>query len=201
MFRSAITRITSILALACIVSSLLAAQAFASSDAVYQACANGGSLDGFSKSELQSALGGVPTDIDEYYSCSALINAALLNKVSKGSGGGTGKTGSSKNPKAAIKSASVNDLTTKKERSKLRAKAAEESEVTLGDPLDSATSPDITESAGKTLASAAAPTVPTALIIAVIGLLLMIAFDLAGRIGKMPRVTKLLPKNRPGADS
>lgn len=200
MFRSAFTRVLYALALACILSSLLAAQASASSDAVYRACAMGASLDGFSKEELQAALGSVPTDADEYGDCSALINAALLNKATKGkSGGRTNKTGGIKGGKAAIKSASVNDLTTKKERVKLRKKAAEESDVKLGDPVDAATSPDITESAGKTLASASAPSIPVALIIAVAGLLLLIAFDLAGRIGKMPRVKKLLPKNRPGA--
>lgn len=200
MFRSAFTRVLYTLALACIACSLFAAQAFASSDAIYRACATGASLDGFSKEDLQAALGNVPTDADEYGDCSTLINAALLNKATKGkSGGGTNKTGGVKGGKAAIKSASVNDLTTKKERIKLRKKAAEESDVKLGDPVDAATSPDITESAGKTLASASAPSIPIALIIAVAGLLLLIAFDLAGRIGKMPRVKKLLPKNRPGA--
>ncbi len=205
MFRSAFTRVPTSLALAFIVTSLLAAcftaSAFASSDAVYKACANGGSLDGFSKSDLQSALGGVPTDLDEYYGCSALINAALLNKATKGSSGGTSKTGGVKGGKAAIKAASVNDLTTKKQRKELRDKVEEESDLKAGDPVDTATSPDITEAAGKTLASSAAPSIPTALIIAVIGLLLLIAVDLAGRLGKMPRVKSLLPKNRDGAGS
>jgi hypothetical protein len=177
---------------------ILTVPAYASSDAIYKACAAGTSLDGFSKSDLRSALGGVPADIEDYYQCSALINAAILAKSTKGLGGSTGGSGSAKGGKAAVKAASVNDLTTKKQRKELREKVEKESKLGVGDPIDAATTPDVTKAAGGTLASAAAPGVPAALIIAVLGLVLMIAFDLAGRLGKMPRVSKFLPKKRFG---
>ena len=166
--------------------------ASAATSDIYTACGQGGSLSGYSKAELQSALGGVPADLDEYYGCTAQINAALVNLATKNIPGGGGKSGI-KGTKKKLSAASVNDLTTPAERKKLRAQVARESKLDTSEPLTSNSDPAISESTGQTLASAAAPGTPTALIIGVLGLLVLLGADLAGRLGKMPRVKKFLP--------
>lgn len=65
------------------------ASANGTSSAIYQACIDGESLSGFSKSALQNALSGVPSDLDEYYDCSGQIKAALAGKHDKPGGGPT----------------------------------------------------------------------------------------------------------------
>lgn len=161
--------------------------ASASVDDVITACSYGASLDGFSKSELQAALGSLPADQSEYSGCGDMISAALLNKATKGGNDRRGGADPVKRGKSEINSAGIKELTTRKERDKLRARADDESELTLGDPLDSATSPDVTEAAGKTLASSAAPDVPAGLAVAVLGLLLLIASDVFSRVGRATR--------------
>ncbi|MBJ7459560.1 MAG: hypothetical protein JHD02_10265 [Thermoleophilaceae bacterium] len=171
--------------------SINAGSASAATSDIYNACGQGGSLSGYSKAELESALGGVPADLDEYYGCTAQINAALVNLATKDIPGG-GKTGV-KGTKQKLKTASVNDLTTPAERKKLRAQVARESQLDSSKPLTPNSDPAISEAAGQTLASTAAPGTPTALIIGVLGLLVLLGADLAGRLGKMPRVKKFLP--------
>ena len=180
--------------LAALLTSVAVAEASAYDD-VYKDCADNQVLNGtYTKAHLRGALQNVPTDADEYYGCSALINAALLNKVTNKKGGST-KFSGPKGGKAALQTASVNDLTTKKQRNKIRAKVAQESAIGKAvAPITAATSPDIRKAAGQTLASSAAPSAPTSLIIAVLVLVLLIGIDLAGRLGKIPRVHKLLPK-------
>ncbi|MGK2878489.1 MAG: hypothetical protein ACSLFF_07940 [Solirubrobacterales bacterium] len=173
--------------------SIGAGSASASVSDIYTACGQGGSLSGYSKAELQAALGGVPADLDEYYGCTAQIDAALVNLATKDIPGG-GKSGV-KGTKQKLKSASVNDLTTPAERKKLQAQVARETQLDTSEPLTENSDPAISEAAGQTLASAASPGTPTALIIGVLGLLVLFGADLAGRLGKMPRVKKLLPRS------
>jgi hypothetical protein len=142
---------------------------------------------------FQSALNGVPADVDEYSGCSAQINKALIDKQTKSIPGG-GNSKSVKGTKAKLKLASTNQLTTPAERKRIRAQVADATNVDKNSkPLSENSNPAISTAAGNTLASSAAPGTPTALIIGVIGLLILLGADLAGRLGKMPRVRNILP--------
>lgn len=198
MFNSTSKKATAALALAVMLMSVFVPVALASSSDIYKICKTGGSLDGFSKSELQSALGGVPADADQYFACSAQINAAIINKATKDiPGGGKGV----KATKAKLKKASIDDLTTAKERKKAAAKVERETKLDTSKPLSSSSDPAIATAAGQTLSSAAAPSTPTALIIGVLGLALLAGADLAGRLGKMPGVSKRPPGSDQRDDS
>ena len=115
-----------------------------------------------------------------------MIRQALLKKVTKN------PSPSLKGGKAKGKTASVNALTTPKQRAKIRSQVEDLATVSPSDPIVSAANPAIQQAAGNTLASSKSPSVPIALLIAVIGLLALFAIDLAGRLGKMPRVSTLL---------
>jgi hypothetical protein len=195
MIPSTFRRLTAAIGIAVVLMALGAAGASASASAIYQACKEGTSLSGFSKADLQGALAGVPADLDEYSSCSGQINKALIDKATK-SIPGVGK--GIKGTKAKLKVASANDLTTPAERRKIRAQVAKATQVNENSkPLSEGSDPAISTAAGNTLASSTAPGTPTALIIGVIGLLLLLGADLAGRLGKMPRVKKYLPWSGP----
>lgn len=195
MTHSTFKTVATLLGIATLLMSFGTATASASSSAIYQACKNGSSMSGFSKGDLQGALNGVPADLDEYFGCSGQIQKAIIDKTTKNIPGG-GKSGV-KGTKAKLKAASVNDLTTPAERKKLAKQVEESTKLDTSKPLTSSSDPAISEAAGQTLASSTAPGTPTALIIGVIGLLLLLAADLAGRLGKIPRVTKFLPWSGP----
>lgn len=194
MTHSTIKTFATLLGVATLLMSIGAATSSASSSAIYQACKNGSSMSGFSKGDLQGALDGVPADLDEYFGCSGQIQKAIIDKATKNIPGG--KSGV-KGTKAKLKAASVNDLTTPAERKKLAKQVENDTKLDSSKPLTSSSDPAISEAAGQTLASSTAPGTPTALIIGVIGLLLLLAADLAGRLGKIPRVTKFLPWSGP----
>jgi len=194
MIHSTFKTVAALLGVATLLMSIGTVTASASSSAIYQACKNGSSMSGFSKSDLQGAINDVPADLDEYFGCSGLIQKAILDKVTKDIPGG--KSGV-KGTKAKLKLASANDLTTPAERKKLADQVEESTKLDTSKPLTSSSDPVISEAAGQTLASSTAPGTPTALIIGVIGLLLLLAADLAGRLGKIPRVTKFLPWSGP----
>lgn len=194
MTHSTFKTVATLLGVVTLLMSVGTATASASSSAIYQACKNGSSMSGFSKGDLQGALSGVPADLDEYFGCSGQIQKAIIDKATKNIPGG--KSGV-KGTKAKLKAASVNDLTTPAERKKLAKQVEESTKLDTSKPLTSSSDPAISEAAGQTLASSTAPGTPTALIIGVIGLLLLLAADLAGRLGKIPRVTKYLPWSGP----
>lgn len=171
-----------VLVSALLVSLAFAASAGASASAIYQTCAAEGSLSGFSKADLQAALPGVPADLDQYNACSARINAAIIDKATKDLGGGGGIKGT----RARLKLAKINDLTTPAERKRALAKATSDNKLDVADPLEEGANPAITAAAGKTLASASAPSTPIALVIGVVGLVLLLGADLMGRIGMLP---------------
>lgn len=173
-------------------SLALAAPALADSSAIYQACGAGGSLDSFSKSELQAALPGVPADLDEYNGCSAQINAAIIAKATKNLSGSTGATGV-KGARARLRTADADDLTTPAERKKLAASVQRQIEKLADQPLTATTDPSIHTAPGKTLASSTAASTPLGMVIGVIGLLLLLGADLFRRLGKMPRIANKLP--------
>jgi hypothetical protein len=71
-------------ALALFASVLVAAPAFGSAQAVIRDCSEDGVLNGhYSHSELAKALAQLPSDIDEYTDCRAIIRSALLRSANK----------------------------------------------------------------------------------------------------------------------
>lgn len=73
-----------IVTLALLASVLLAAPAFGSAQAVIRDCSEDGVLNGhYSHSELAKALAQLPSDIDEYTDCRAIIRSALLRSANK----------------------------------------------------------------------------------------------------------------------
>lgn len=178
--------------------TLSASAASASASAIYQACKYGSSMSGFSKADLQAALDGVPADLDDYYGCSAQINSAILDKsLSKVPGGGKGVKGT----RAKLRNASIEDLTTPAERKKALAAATKATPIDPSDPLEAGVSPAIDTAAGKTLASTAAPGTPLALVLGLIGLALLLTFELIGRMSGSPMLAKIRPGKKPSDDS
>jgi hypothetical protein len=170
-----------------LLASTWAAIAAASSDAIYQACRNGAPMSGFSKADLQSALGGVPADLDEYFGCSAQINAAIIDKSVKGlPGGDTGIAGT----RRKLKAASIDDLTTPAERRRALAQAERSTSIDPADPRASSVDSAIRTSDGRTLASVAAPNSPTALTLGLIALVILLGAEMARRMKGSPRWNK-----------
>lgn len=170
------------LATAALTLAILAPTAGASADAVYQACRNESGLGGFSKQDLQAALGGVPADLDEYYGCSAQINSAIAAKSvsdtpkakSSGRTAKAAKSKAEKNPAA--------ELTRTWNRRKKRAAAGETKPKGLASsaPVE----PLIAPAPGRTLASTASssPGPPPALLVGLFGLILLLAVELLRRL-------------------
>lgn len=194
MTHSTFKTFATLLGIVILLTSMGTTAASASPSAIYQACKNGSSMSGSSKGDLQGALNGVPADLDEYFGCSGQIQKAIIDRATKNIPGGES---GAKGTRAKLKLASVNDLTTSAERKKLAKQVEESTKLDTSKPLTSSSDPAISEAAGQTLASSAAPGTPTALVIGVLGLLLLLAADLAGRLGKIPRVTKYLPWSGP----
>lgn len=189
MFKPVTRRILLVPFGAVLVSLAFAASASASASAIYKTCAAEGSMSGFSKADLQAALPGVPADLDQYNSCSARINAAIIDKATKNLGGGGGIKGT----RARLKLAKINDLTTPAERKRALATAARDTKLNIADPLEDGANPAIAATAGKTLASASAPNTPVALVIGIVGLVLLLGTDLMGRLGVLPGSRKKSP--------
>jgi hypothetical protein len=80
-----------VVALALFASVLLAAPAFGSPQAVIRDCSEDGVLNGhYSHSDLAKALAQLPSDIDEYTDCRAIIRNALLRSANKHGAAATG---------------------------------------------------------------------------------------------------------------
>jgi hypothetical protein len=76
------------LALALLASVLIAAPAFGSANDVIRDCSEDGVLNGhYSHSELAKALDKLPSDLDEYTDCRAVIRSAELASARKHKGG------------------------------------------------------------------------------------------------------------------
>lgn len=171
--------------------------AWASTDAILKDCNDDGALSGnYSPSQLKEALGNIPSDLQQYSSCESVIRQALLKKVTKNS------SPSLKGGNAKGKAASINALTTPRQRAKIRKEVEKLATLAPSDSIVAAGNPAIQRAAGNTLSSSRSPGVPIALVIAAFGLLLLFSIDLAGRLGKIPRVQSLLPQKfgRRGGD-
>ncbi|MGH2905563.1 MAG: hypothetical protein ACRDKI_02195 [Solirubrobacterales bacterium] len=164
------------LALLCTLA-LLPATAQASTDSIIQDCTDDGALNGhYSAGELKNALGNIPSDVNQYYSCDSLINEALLsllNKKSHSGGGSDGKGG--KGNEAFI---------SKAQRKAIDKKVADATKVHPDATIPAAQGAAIKRAAGQTLASSATPSVPTALVVAVIGMFMLFAVELTARVKK-----------------
>lgn len=162
--------------------------AWASTDEILSDCNDDGALSGnYSASELKEALNNIPSDLQQYSSCESVIRQALLKKVTKNT------SPSLKGGSAKGRNASVNALTTPKQRAKIRKEVEKLATLAPSDSIVAAGNPAIQRAAGNTLSSSESPSIPVALLIAVFGLLLLFLIDLAGRLGKIPRVHNLLP--------
>lgn len=171
--------------------------AWASTDQILSDCNDDGSLSGnYSAGELKEALGNIPSDLQQYSNCESVIRQALLKKVTKNT------SPSLKGKGARGKAASINALTTPRQRAKIRSQVEKLATLAPNDSIVAAGNPAIQRAAGNTLASSKSPSIPVALVIAVFGLLMLFLIDLAGRLGKIPRVQSLLPQKfgRRGGD-
>jgi hypothetical protein len=97
-------------ALALLASALLAVPAFGSAKDVIRDCSEDGVLNGhYSHSELAKALAQLPSDIDEYTDCRAVIRSAELRSAKKKEGPGPGNVDTS--PPSADEQKQLHDAT------------------------------------------------------------------------------------------
>jgi hypothetical protein len=90
-----------LVALALIASVLFAAPAFGSAKDVIRDCSEDGVLNGhYSHSELAKALAQLPSDLDEYTDCRAVIRSAELRSANKKAGRGPGNVDTASPPNA-----------------------------------------------------------------------------------------------------
>jgi hypothetical protein len=97
-----------VVSLALLASVLFAMPAFGSAQAVIRDCSEDGVLNGhYSHSELAKALAQLPSDIDEYTDCRAIIRSALLRSANKKQGPSTGQA----SPPSATEQKKLHDAT------------------------------------------------------------------------------------------
>src|SRR2546423_12502285 len=95
-------------ALALLAGACFAVPAFGSAKDVIRDCSTDGVLNGhYSHSELAKALAQLPSDIDEYTDCRAIIRSALLRSASKKEGPSTGQA----SPPSAGEAQKLHDAT------------------------------------------------------------------------------------------
>jgi hypothetical protein len=105
-------------------SLVVPAGAIASSAAVIRDCSADGSLEGnYSQGELQGALNGLPSDLDEYTDCRSVIRQAALAKAG-------GKGGD--NPKAAVTGVDRNSPANPDEQRRIRGSGKSGAAVKIG---------------------------------------------------------------------
>lgn len=169
-------RAVAVIAVMALSLTLAATAGAASPSAIYQTCASGGSLDKFSKADLQNALGGVPADLDEYYACSAQISAALVDKATR-SRSGSGVKGA----REKLRHADPAALLTPAEQRKIERRVARETALDEKNPLASSSKLGIRGDDGHTLASISSPGSPTLLVVGLFGLVLLLTVEVFGR--------------------
>jgi hypothetical protein len=91
-----------VVAFVLLASALLAVPAFGSAKDVIRDCSEDGVLNGhYSHSELAKALAQLPSDLDEYTDCRAVIRSAELRSAKKKEGPGPGNVDTASPPSAA----------------------------------------------------------------------------------------------------
>jgi hypothetical protein len=99
-------------ALALLASVLIAAPALGSAKDVIRDCSEDGVLNGhYSHSELAKALDKLPSDLDEYTDCRAVIRSAELASARKHKGGGVPGTVDTTSPPSAEEQRRLHDAT------------------------------------------------------------------------------------------
>lgn len=173
-------RFPTVFAVFAVATFLFAAAPTTASASIISDCTADNSIDGnYSVSDLQDALKDVPADVDQYFGCSDLIRQELLNKAHDDSdedGGKSGKGGKGGNE-------AINAAATPEQKKRAERKAALAVAKALPRKERSATGidADVQRTAAKTLATSAAPGTPTAMIIALIGLILLFLGEFAAR--------------------
>jgi hypothetical protein len=90
-----------VVAFVLLASALLAVPAFGSAKDVIRDCSEDGVLNGhYSHSELAKALAQLPSDLDEYTDCRAVIRSAELRSAKKKEGPGPGNVDTASPPNA-----------------------------------------------------------------------------------------------------
>lgn len=179
--------ILAVVATAVCVFALATATASAS---VLTDCTDNGSIDGkYSTAHLKNALRNIPADVDQYFDCSSLIQQALLNsfsKKSKGSGSGPGSNNS----------ASLAQVVSKGDRKQVEKNVDRATRLPVTAAVAGIDGATINRSGARSLASSAAPGIPGASLVALIGLLLLLIAGPVGSLAKRPAFQKLLPARR-----
>jgi hypothetical protein len=100
------------IAVALVASVVLCAPAFGSAKDVIRDCSEDGVLNGhYSHSELAKALAQLPSDIDEYTDCRAVIRSAELRSANKGKGSGVSSKVDTVSPPNANEQRRLHDAT------------------------------------------------------------------------------------------
>lgn len=155
--------------------ALLPSTALAADSAILKDCTDDGALGGkYSAAQLNDALENIPSDVMQYYSCDSLINQELLDQLDK-------KT---KKAAAGGGDAGASAFISKAKRNAIDKKVAVASTLTDEAPIAAPAGTAIKRASGQTLASTSTPSVPTALIIAVVGMFILFAVELTGRVHK-----------------
>jgi len=150
--------------------------ASADSTAIYQDCNSDGVINGnYSKSDLQSALGSLPADLKQYSDCESAIQQALAGGGKHGHGGGGGNGGGRAHGGGAVIRAS------RAARRRIARQVEQAAAAPAGGAIQAPGGVAIKPAGGQTLASAAAPGVPAALIVAIAGLLALFGAEMASR--------------------
>ncbi|MEX0992876.1 MAG: hypothetical protein WDZ37_02665 [Solirubrobacterales bacterium] len=97
--------------------------AHAGSGDVIRDCAKDGALNGnYSQGELQGALNGLPSDLDEYTDCRSVIRRAVLSKAG----------GDNANPQAAVSQVDATSPATEEELRQIAQATRSDAPVTIG---------------------------------------------------------------------
>jgi hypothetical protein len=152
---------------ACALLILAPAAAAAGEEVIADCNANNGLTGNYTPAQLNSALQSLPTDVDEYSDCRAIIRAALSQGVRK-----------------TVKPPAI--LASKASNKRQLAKIKQGIEKELDDKADSGDAKVagtvIVPGTGRTLSSAAEPGMPWSMAIALLGIALIGVAELGGRI-------------------
>lgn len=163
MRRAAVT----LAALACALL-LNAAPATAAGEEVIADCnANNGLTGNYTPAQLNSALQSLPTDVDEYSDCRAIIRAALSQGVRK-----------TVKPPAILASKQSN----KRQLAKIKQGIEKELDENSGTGGAKVAGTVVVPGTGRTLTSAAEPGMPWSMAVALLGIALIGVAELGGRI-------------------
>ncbi|MBJ7348339.1 MAG: hypothetical protein JHC87_07195 [Thermoleophilaceae bacterium] len=157
----------SALCVALCVTLLLPTASFGSAAEVIKDCnANNGLSRKYSSTDLQRALKTIPSDVAEYSDCTSIIKAAIL----------AGSIRKNHKPRHGHRVA----LTASQQRKADKSLADVQRAVSKGVNTETVGTP-VQRGQGRTLSSAATPSVPTPLLLALLGITLLAVVEFFGR--------------------